>query len=560
MRRSAAKSARLALSPQPSPLSLMRIISFNANGIRSAGEQGFLRVAEEAEGRRGLPAGDQGAGRPARRCRRSGPTATTVSTATPRTKKGYSGVAIYSKREPDEVRTTLGWAPFDEARGGYLEARYGKLSVVSLYVPSGSSGEERQQFKFKVDGLDRADLRRSGWPAAATTCCAATGTSCARATTSRTGRRNQKNSGCLPEERAWLDGLFTKAAAGSTASARCKPDAVDYTWWSQPRRRARQQRRLAHRLPDCHFARAARSGSRPARSRRRRGFPIMRRMRSDYIDELPAPTRARPALASAVSLPDVHPDGQAARAYADRDHAAAAFRPGLPLALSASTLEAWCAVSGLSLKTIGVLKLAAFAYVFKFLWAALVDRYTIRGVGRRRSWMFCDAGRDHRRAGRDRRFVAVDIASWPSLFWRCCLPRFRPRRTSQSMPIALINCCRRIAAWARLSALPDTRAAMVVSGGLALILADYAGFRFAYLAMAALMGIGLIGTAIAPRADHAPGWQEPAGHLSAGLCASCCAVSKVWHWLGLILVYKLGNAVCAEPVEHVPRCAAPGTR
>ena len=64
------------------------------------------------------------------------------------------------------------------------------------------------------------------------------------------------------------------------------------------------------------------------------------------------------------------------------------FSSGLPLALSASTLEAWCAVSGLSLKTIGVLKLVAFAYVFKFLWAALVDRYSIRGVGRRRSWMF----------------------------------------------------------------------------------------------------------------------------------------------------------------------------
>src|SRR5215471_11273376 len=63
------------------------------------------------------------------------------------------------------------------------------------------------------------------------------------------------------------------------------------------------------------------------------------------------------------------------------------FASGLPLALSASTLEAWCAVSGLSLKTIGVLKLVAFAYVFKFLWASVVDRYSPRGFGRRRSWM-----------------------------------------------------------------------------------------------------------------------------------------------------------------------------
>ena len=65
------------------------------------------------------------------------------------TKKGYSGVAIYSRREPDEVRTALGWAPFDE-EGRYIEARYGNLSVVSMYVPSGSSGELRQGFKFEV--------------------------------------------------------------------------------------------------------------------------------------------------------------------------------------------------------------------------------------------------------------------------------------------------------------------------------------------------------------------------------------------------------------------------
>src|SRR5690606_27698608 len=59
------------------------------------------------------------------------------------TKKGYSGVAIYSRREPDEVRTSLGWAPFDD-EGRYIEARFGSLSVVSFYIPSGSSGEERQ--------------------------------------------------------------------------------------------------------------------------------------------------------------------------------------------------------------------------------------------------------------------------------------------------------------------------------------------------------------------------------------------------------------------------------
>ena len=66
-----------------------------------------------------------------------------------KTKKGYSGVAIYAKREPDEVRTALGWADFDD-EGRYIEARFGNLSVVSLYLPSGSSKEERQAFKFQV--------------------------------------------------------------------------------------------------------------------------------------------------------------------------------------------------------------------------------------------------------------------------------------------------------------------------------------------------------------------------------------------------------------------------
>ena len=60
------------------------------------------------------------------------------------------------------------------------------------------------------------------------------------------------------------------------------------------------------------------------------------------------------------------------------------FASGLPLALSSSTIEAWCAVSGLSIKTIGVLKLVGIAYVVKFLWAPIVDRYAWPWLTRRR--------------------------------------------------------------------------------------------------------------------------------------------------------------------------------
>ena len=63
-------------------------------------------------------------------------------------KKGYSGVAIYAKRKPDNVTIGYGSKEFD-GEGRYLEAQFGKLSVVSLYAPSGSSGEDRQQAKFR---------------------------------------------------------------------------------------------------------------------------------------------------------------------------------------------------------------------------------------------------------------------------------------------------------------------------------------------------------------------------------------------------------------------------
>ena len=62
-------------------------------------------------------------------------------------KKGYSGVALYTRREPDEIIQGLGWADID-SEGRYLEARFGHLSVASVYVPSGSSSEERQAIKF----------------------------------------------------------------------------------------------------------------------------------------------------------------------------------------------------------------------------------------------------------------------------------------------------------------------------------------------------------------------------------------------------------------------------
>ncbi|HHO67478.1 MAG TPA: exodeoxyribonuclease III [Gammaproteobacteria bacterium] len=144
-------------------------------------------------------------------------------------KKGYSGVAIYSRHRPDRVVEGLGWPDVD-AEGRYLEARFGPLSVVSLYLHSGSSSEARQQVKF--DMMDRfmpylKGLRRrrrdyvicGDWNIAH------------RNIDLRNWRGNQKNSGFLPEERAWMDELFG-AAGFVDAFRRVDPREGQYTWWS----------------------------------------------------------------------------------------------------------------------------------------------------------------------------------------------------------------------------------------------------------------------------------------------------------------------------------------
>lgn len=144
-------------------------------------------------------------------------------------RNGYSGVALYSRREPDEVRRGFGSAEFD-AEGRYLEARFGDLSVISVYLPSGSASAERQQAKFRfLDEfsvhLDR--LRQDGrnyllcgdWNIAH------------REIDLRNWRANQKNSGFLPEERAWLDELFgARGFVDCFRQINAEPD--QYTWWS----------------------------------------------------------------------------------------------------------------------------------------------------------------------------------------------------------------------------------------------------------------------------------------------------------------------------------------
>jgi exodeoxyribonuclease-3 len=209
----------------------MRIISFNANGLRSAASKGFfdwfatqdadILCVQETKAQEHqltdavfLPQGYRSWFRDAS------------------TRKGYSGVAVYARREPDEIRTALGWAPFDE-EGRYLEARFGNLSVVSFYIPSGSSGELRQGFKFEVMAWLRPILEQ--WLASGRDYVLCGDWNIVRSALDiRNWKSNQKNSGCLPTERDWLNGLCRDDEAPGWVDAyrALHPDGQDYTWWS----------------------------------------------------------------------------------------------------------------------------------------------------------------------------------------------------------------------------------------------------------------------------------------------------------------------------------------
>lgn len=156
-------------------------------------------------------------------------------------KKGYSGVGIYSKKQPDAVieglgNSYLGHVASDmtdiDSEGRYIEARFGNLSVVSLYLPSGSSGEERQAFKFSVMERFMPQLQALKASGRDVVICGDWNIAHKEADL-KNWKGNKKNSGFLPEERAWLTTLFD-GMGWVDVYRRLYPDTTDacYTWWS----------------------------------------------------------------------------------------------------------------------------------------------------------------------------------------------------------------------------------------------------------------------------------------------------------------------------------------
>lgn len=144
-------------------------------------------------------------------------------------KKGYSGVAIYSKLEPKKVITGLGW-PCADQEGRYIEYDFGKFAVASLYMPSGTSGEHRQDEKYQFMDNYMAILKKIIKSKKSFIICGDWNIAHKKIDI-KNWRSNQKNSGFLPEERAWLDTLFDEVGFVD-AFREVNQQEHQYTWWS----------------------------------------------------------------------------------------------------------------------------------------------------------------------------------------------------------------------------------------------------------------------------------------------------------------------------------------
>ncbi len=149
-------------------------------------------------------------------------------------KKGYSGVALYTRHEPSDVRTGLGVPEFD-AEGRYVELRFDtpgrRLSLISCYFPSGSSGEERQAAKYRF--LDAIYPHLLALKAERDFILCGDVNIAHREIDLKNWKGNLKNSGFLPEERAWMTRLLDEGGLVDVYR-RLEPDATEaaYTWWS----------------------------------------------------------------------------------------------------------------------------------------------------------------------------------------------------------------------------------------------------------------------------------------------------------------------------------------
>ena len=228
---------------------MFRLVTLNLNGIRSAANKGFVAWAEQAGADCiGVQEVKAQAADVVGRFEHLGGLPGHYHFAQ---KKGYSGVGLFARMAPSEVKIGFGSREFD-AEGRWVEARYDtarrKFSVISCYFPSGSSGEERQQAKFRF--LARIYPHLVKLKAEREFVLMGDINIAHKEIDLRNWKSNQKNSGFLPEERAWLSKLFDRAGLVDVfRTLNDKPD--QYTWWSQ--RGAAREKNVGWRL-DYHIA------------------------------------------------------------------------------------------------------------------------------------------------------------------------------------------------------------------------------------------------------------------------------------------------------------------
>jgi exodeoxyribonuclease-3 len=206
---------------------LLRVITLNVNGIRSAAKKGLFRWL--AAQRPDVVCLQEIKCQEADLDARLHGLKAFESCHAFAQKKGYSGVALYSRVTPDEVKRGFASREFD-AEGRYVEARFGRLWVISVYMPSGSAGPHRQASKLRflkrfLRHLEALRERKQeiilcgDWNIAH------------REIDLTNWRSNQKNPGFTPEERAWLTRVFDELGFVDVFR-RLNPQPGQYTWWS----------------------------------------------------------------------------------------------------------------------------------------------------------------------------------------------------------------------------------------------------------------------------------------------------------------------------------------
>lgn len=217
------------------------------------------------------------------------------------------------------------------------------------------------------------------------------------------------------------------------------------------------------------------------------------------------------------------------------------FSSGLPLLLSSGTLQAWLAVSQIKTETIGLFALVGLPYTLKFLWAPLIDRFSARWLGRRRSWMLlmqlAIAGV----------LLLMALTEPESQLWGLALLALLLATLSATQDIA-------IDAWRTDTLTAEERGlgaaifvlayriGMIVANSVALVVAQYFGWPVTYFLMALLMGVGIIATLLAPERDTASLAPKSLGEAVVGPLREFFQRKDVWALFALIVLYKFGDA------------------